>query len=124
MHLILCSLLKKAAMDCEGRYGATAATLCGHSSSRWLPGLVRVVKLHFLYDFEGIGTQIFLVYDSVVAHDECLHSRHAILGRHGDQREAANHDSLDDIVNFAQRRSWTLTLQNLEVVAVKASLAS
>src|SRR5271169_5698071 len=85
---------------------------------RRLPGLVWVVKLHVLYDVEGIGAQVLLIYDSPVTHYETLHPRHTVFGRHGDEGKPADHDSLDDIVNLAQRRGRTLTFQNLKVIPV------
>src|SRR5208283_2436529 len=90
----------------------------------WLPSLVRVVQFHVLNNVQRIGAQVLLVHDSIVAHDEALCARHAVFRWNGSERKPANHNSLDDVVNLANRRRRPLPLQDLEVVAVKARLAS
>jgi hypothetical protein len=53
------------------------------------PTLVRIVELHVLDDLAGIGPQILLVDDSIVANHECLYARDAIVSRYSYQCKPA-----------------------------------
>ena len=53
-----------------------------------------------------------------MADDERLDPCDSILGRCGGQGKSTDHGSLNDKVHLSQGRRGTLTLQNLEVVAV------
>ena len=86
---------------------------------RAMPGFIRVVALHLLDDVKRIRSKVFLVDDAVVADHERHHASDAILGGHDNQRKAADHRSLDHVVELAERRSGTLAFQNFEVVAVE-----
>src|SRR5713101_3530415 len=83
-----------------------------------MPGLVGVEALHALEDLQAIRSQVLFVNDSVVADDERLDPCDSILGRYGGQGKSTDHGSLNDKVQLSQGRRGTLTLQNLEVVAV------
>src|SRR3981081_1070352 len=65
------------------------------------PGLVRVEPSHLLGKSGRIGAEILLVNNAMVIHDEGMDSRHTILGRPGDQSEAANHFGFDQITKRA-----------------------
>src|SRR5215469_2908036 len=84
----------------------------------WLPRLVRVVTLHLLDDRKRVGAQVFLVDDPIVANDESLDSSDAVFHRDRNQSESPDHDALDDVVELAESRCRTLSLQDFEIVAV------
>src|SRR5882672_6433384 len=62
--------------------------------------------------------QVFLVDDAVMADHERLHAARAVLGGGRDEREAANHQAVDDEIHFAEWRRRSLALQDLEEVAM------
>src|SRR5215471_3875702 len=82
------------------------------------PGAVRVEKLHRAEAVERLRPEVLLVDDAVVAHEEALDSSHAVVRRRGDQREAPDHQTADDVVHAAERRRGPLPLEDLEEVAV------
>src|SRR4051794_30343946 len=84
-----------------------------------LPCLIGVIKLHALKDFEGIGTQVFLVNDPFVADHESLHARDTILGWRSSERKSADHRSADDEIHLAEWGVRTLSFQNSEIISVK-----
>jgi BASS family bile acid:Na+ symporter len=67
---------------------------------RGLPGLVRIIEFHVLNDVERIASQILLVDNPVVANHEGLYAGDAIIGGCGYKCKAANHRSLDHVVEF------------------------
>ena len=81
-----------------------------------MPGFVRIVSLHVFGKVKRVRSQVFLVDDSVVADHERLNSRDPVLGRDRNQCEAADHDSIDHIVELTQPRCRTLPLQNFKVI--------
>src|SRR4029079_4652689 len=66
----------------------------------------------------GLGAQVFLVDDAVVADDEGRDARKEVLRRRRNKREAADHRALHDEVHLAERRRRALPLQDFEEVAV------
>src|SRR5579862_478568 len=87
------------------------------------PRLIRIEDLHLFEEIERVWSEILLVHNSVIADDERLHARHAILRRRGDQSEASDHDAFDHVVEPAQRSIGTLSLENLEEVPMVWLLA-
>jgi hypothetical protein len=82
------------------------------------PGCVRVETLHLFECVEGSWPEVLLIDHAVVADDEGPHTRYAILGGCSDQSKTADHRSLHDKVQFAERGCRSLPLQNLEEVAM------
>src|SRR3954470_23199175 len=78
------------------------------------PGRVRVEYLHLAEFLQAFGPQILLVDDAVLTHDECLHSRDAIFGGCGHQREAADHYPFNYEIQSTERSLRPLSLENLE----------
>src|ERR1700741_1687525 len=82
------------------------------------PSLVRIVAFHRFSSLCRVWAEILLVDDSVVANDEGLHPSYPILCRPGHQPKAADHCSLDYVIQLAQTRCRALPLQYLEVIPV------
>src|SRR5438270_10793212 len=82
------------------------------------PRLVRVEKLHLLEFVECLRPEVLFVNDAVLTDDEAPDTRYVIFGRRRDQGEAANHDVLHDKIHRAERRPGTLSLQDLEKIAM------
>src|SRR5215471_2560775 len=83
-----------------------------------LPSLVRVVAIHVFHDLERVRPKILLVDDPVRADDKRLDPSRTILRRCRNQRESSDHYALNHIVQPAQRRGRTLSLEDFEEVAV------
>jgi len=83
-----------------------------------VPGLIGVEKVHFLELVKRLGSQVFLVDNTVVAHDERLHPGDRVFGRGGDESKAPNHHSFYDEVHLTKRRGGPLPFQNLEEVSM------
>ena len=82
------------------------------------PSFVRIVAIHVFHDLERVRPQFLLVDDPVRADNERLDASCTILSRCRNQRESSDHYALNHIVQPAQRRSRTLPLEDLEVLAV------
>src|SRR5277367_4020286 len=80
---------------------------------RWLPGFVRVIKLHFHENLQSIWAQILLINNPLVTDDERLHSGDAIFRRSSSECEAPDHCSLNNKIYLAKRNRGTLPFQNL-----------
>ena len=83
-----------------------------------VPTLIRVKEFDFLCDLESVRTQILLIDHSVVADDESHYSGDSILRRKSNEREAADHRSLHDIIHLPERRVRSLPLQHSKVITV------
>jgi hypothetical protein len=44
-----------------------------------------------------------------------MYAGDAVLRGRGDEREAADHGAVDDVIQFAQRRGGTLALRTLKI---------
>ena len=66
----------------------------------------------------GFGTEILLVHDAVVIHQERHDARRVITRGIGDEAKTADHGPAHDIVIGAARRIGALSLQNAIVIAV------
>jgi len=86
---------------------------------RWLPRRIRIVRRHRSGYLAGIGTEVLLIDLTVLIDDEGHHSRVAIAGRIGKQRESSGHLARDDIAFGATRRVGSLTGQQPVKVAVE-----
>src|SRR4051812_13818638 len=88
-------------------------------SRRWHPGpaLFLVEALHPVELFERLWPEVFLVHDASVAHDEALHARQLVACGCGDQREPADHRTLNHEVELSEWRRCALPLQDLEIVS-------
>src|SRR5262249_13746398 len=84
----------------------------------WCPGLVGVEALHRLERLERLRAEVLFVNHAILADDEGLDARDAVLNRRSGKREAADHRSLDDVVELPERRRRPLSFQDLEEVAV------
>src|SRR5271157_867672 len=82
------------------------------------PGLVRIEACHLPRQRGRGGAEILLVNDALVAHQERLDARHAVLRRVGDQRESADHLAVHHVVHGAARGVGALGFQHAEEVAV------
>ena len=69
-------------------------------------------------DARRVRAEIFLIDDAVLIDDEGHDAGIAIGGRIGDQRKAARHMAIDDIILSAAGRVLSLLGQNVEIVAV------
>ena len=74
-----------------------------------LPGLVRIIKLHALEDFQGIRAQILLVDDAIVTDNKRFHSGDTVLCRSGRKGKPSDHGTLDNKIHLAERGGRTLT---------------
>src|SRR5580658_2940437 len=88
-----------------------------------MPAWIRVVDRHSLHNFEGGGAEVLLINNSVIVHDECLHTRNAVFGGNSYQGETTDHYSLDDIAQSPHWCRWTLPIQDFEVVTVESWIA-
>src|SRR5215510_12207503 len=85
------------------------------------PAPVRVMAFHCFDKLERVGSEVFLVNNPVMTHDESLYPGYPIFSGNRDQREAANHHVFDHVVEFAQGSSRALSLQHLEIVTMIGS---
>src|SRR5215470_12077491 len=84
-----------------------------------LPALVRVEALDLLHQRRRAGTEILLVDDAVLAHDEGHHAGGAPLRGEGDEGEPADHVAVRDVVRGSSGGIRTLGREDAVVVAVK-----
>ena len=83
-----------------------------------MPGYVGVEALHLFELFECIWAEVLLVDNAVVADHERLYTGDAVFGGRGDESEAADHDSFDDVVEFSERGGGALSFEDFEEVTV------
>src|ERR671910_1978974 len=84
-----------------------------------LPARPRVEGGDAARDARGVRPQVALVNGAGMARQERLDARDAVLGRNGDDAEAADHPSTHDIAHGAARGGGTLGLEDPEEVAVE-----
>ena len=86
------------------------------------PCLIRVERRHIRSDAAGVLAQVLLINDAVIIDDEGHHARIAIRCGVSDEREAADHLAVDDIIHRAAQHFRPLRGQDLVVIAVKRRL--
>jgi hypothetical protein len=84
----------------------------------FLPRRIRIERRDLLRDFVGVRPEVFLEYGAGVADDKGHHAGVTVLGRIGDERKAADHLAVDDVIGDAAGRMPALFGQDLVVVAV------
>src|SRR5689334_2058262 len=83
-----------------------------------MPGLVRVEPHHCLCDVCRTCSEILFIDHALLVNEEGLDTGNAILGGPGNEAEPADHQPANQIVLRTSRRSWSLSSQNLEIVAM------
>src|SRR5271170_6885258 len=83
-----------------------------------LPGLIGVERLRALRDGFGQLAQILLINRAGMIDLEGHDAGVAVFGRIGDQREAADHLAVDDVVELAARSARPLFRQDTKIIAV------
>src|SRR5271154_5885630 len=83
-----------------------------------LPGCVGVEAVHLFELLECIGAEVLLVDDAGVADPERHYNGEAVFGGRGDESEAADHDTFDDVVEFSERGGSALSFEDFEEVTV------
>src|SRR5262249_19802337 len=78
----------------------------------------------FLGKLESVRTEVLLIDDSIVAHHEGHYSGDAILRRNSNEREAADHRSVHNVIHLSERRVRPLPLQYSKKVAMVGLLRS
>src|SRR5690349_1612991 len=83
------------------------------------PTLIGIELGHCSRDLIRASTKIFLEDRAILIDDECHDAGIAIGRRINDDREAASHLSVSDVVLCAAFRRSALFIQHREIVAVK-----
>src|SRR5260370_35884233 len=75
---------------------------CAVSSPDDAPGLLRIVAIHARDDLARIASEVLLVDDAVVVHDERRDPRASVLRRPCDESKSADHLAIDHVVHRAE----------------------
>src|SRR5271165_1098107 len=86
-----------------------------------LPTGIGVVFLDRLGESIGLLPEILLVHDSILADDECHHSRRPVFSRIGHESETLAHFAVYDVIFRAAWAILTLTRQNEVIVTAVGS---
>src|SRR5215471_13615626 len=122
---LLASAARRKSRQHLSHQGWAANRIARHSRSSALllilnrsPTLVWIEPINLLGQLQSIRSKILLIDHAVLAHHKGLDASDAVLRRSGDQREAADHRTIHQVVQLAQGRRWSLALQDLEEVSV------
>src|SRR5262245_27230662 len=121
------SVQKASAVSARAIIGAECTIACAQRTTpsalalaglRLGPGRIRVVSLDRVDRLRRLGSEVFLIHDAILVHDERHDARGAVQGRVCDECEPADHVALDDEIVRAARRVGTLREEDAIEVAV------
>src|SRR6476661_3304731 len=101
-------------ISCPGDF----QSLCLERVLRWPPALVWVEPVHLFHDFERVWSEVLLIHDAVMVHHKRLYASHPVFSRDSHQRKTPNHESVDHVIEFAERSIRALPFQDFEIVAM------
>src|SRR5580704_10390396 len=88
-------------------------------SLRLMPGGIRIISGHCLCSLCCVGTQILLVDGSRFIDNERHHTRRAVLGGIGDERESPGHHAVDEIALRSAQCMKSLPREDPEKIAIE-----
>src|SRR6267142_3702783 len=129
LHLIGCKLQKTLQSALASLHEAGSSSYARHNLRlpsfplfRLVPGGIRIIDSHRLCKLCGVGTKVLFVDGPRLVDNQSHHTRRAVFGGIGDERESSSHPSVGDIVPGSARCMRSLAREDPEKIAIKRNV--